>query len=420
MEVRVERLAALVGEFRPPSDKSLTHRAYLMSAISRSRCQILSPLEGEDCQSTLACLAQLGATIEGRPGAREIVPAEWREPTSELNCGNSGTTMRLLSGLIASRPIKATLVGDSSLTKRPMKRIGDPLRQMGAAFDGETPPLRIEGTSLRAIDYVSSVASAQVKSCVLLAGLRADGITTITEPALSRDHTERMLEALGVPIKRDGLTVSVSPIEGWDGFSMRIPADISSAAFALVLAALLPGASVVAKQVGINPSRTGILDVLRAVGADCEIGSISSQLNEPVADIHVRAHALHAFTIEGDLVPRLIDEIPVLAVLATQCTGETVIRDAQELRVKESDRISLVAQYLNAMGANIQTREDGMVISGPTPLKGISLEAHGDHRIAMAFFVAGAIADGTTTISGAEAISTSYPNFIEEINKLAN
>ena len=187
-----------------------------------------------------------------------------------------------------------------------------------------------------------------------------------------------------------------------------------------MLAALVPGASVVAKQVGINPSRAGILDVLRTVGADCEIGPISSQLNEPVADINVRAHALRAFTIQGDLVPRLIDEIPVLAVLATQCTGETVIRDAQELRVKESDRISLVAQYLNSMGANIQTREDGMVISGPTPLKGISLEAHGDHRIAMAFFVAGAIADGTTTISGAEAISTSYPNFIEEINKLAN
>jgi 3-phosphoshikimate 1-carboxyvinyltransferase len=341
-----------------------------------------------------------------------VDPSEWQQPSIPLDCGNSGTTMRLISGLLASRPLDATLIGDASLSKRPMKRIAEPLRQMGAGFEGDHAPIRILGGLLRGIDYISPVASAQVKSCVLLAGLHAEGVTSVTEPALSRDHTERMLAAMGATVQRDGLRVTISPTPILSAFEISIPADISSAAFAMVATALLPGSQVTFREQSINPTRTGILDVLRQVGVNFELSNERESLGEPVAEITVTAPSrLQPFVIEGDLVPRLIDEIPVLAVLATQCEGITVIRDAAELRVKETDRIHSIGTGLQRMGAKVELTSDGMIIEGPTPLTGITVDSAGDHRVGMAFAVAGLIASGETKIEKEEAIRSSYPSF---------
>lgn len=421
MRLEFSSVATLKGTLRPPSDKSLSHRALMLAACAGSDSEILDPLLGEDCRSTLACLEALGARSDQAGSTIRMTPAgEWWTPSSPLDCGNSGTTMRLLSGLIASRPIEATLSGDASLSRRPMRRIAAPLRLMGATVEGETPPLRIRGARLHGIDYVSPVASAQVKSCVLLAGLRAEGETWVTEPSQSRDHTERMLTGLGVPVKRRSETsVGVEGGSVWGGFRFRVPADLSSAAFWLVAAAIVPGSEVVLTDVGVNPTRTGVLEVLRAAGARLEQSPPTSEMGEPVADLAVWGGApLRGFSIGGPLVPRLIDEIPVLAVLATQCVGETAIRDASELRVKESDRIARVVEGLQAMGARIEARPDGIVVEGPTPLKGARIDATGDHRIAMAFAVAALVAQGTTVIDGAESIATSYPGFLEHLEGL--
>jgi len=420
MEARFSRSGPLVGTIRPPSDKSLTHRAFLFAGMAQSSSQIHQPLLGEDCLSTLKCLEAMGAVWTATEHGVHLTPAqEWAQPASELDCGNSGTTMRLLAGLLASRPLDVTMVGDASLSKRPMRRIAEPLRLMGATVEGDKPPLRIIGANLRGIDYESPVASAQVKSCALLAGLRASGVTSVTEPSLSRDHTERMLSTLGATIRREGLKVSVEPGAVWSGFDLSIPADISSAAFWLVAAELVPGSEVNLLEVGVNPTRTGILDVLRQTGATHDVREMDGAMGEPVAEINARFSGdLRPFTIEGDLVPRLIDEIPVLAVLATQCHGTTVIRDAQELTVKESNRIAVVADHLNAMGAKVTPTEDGMIIEGPTPLRGAHIQAGGDHRIAMAFAVAGLIADGETVISGFDSVATSYPDFCAHLEAL--
>ena len=327
--------------------------------------------------------------------------------------------MRLLSGLVAARSLDVTMIGDASLSKRPMKRIAEPLRIMGATFEGDTPPIRIRGGNLHGIDYQSPVASAQVKSCTLLAGLLASGTTRVTEPSLSRDHTERMLTGMGVSVVREGLKVSVAGGQTAQPFEFDVPGDISSATFFMVLAALLSGSQITVQNLGINPSRTGPLDVFRQAGVPFEITNERLSLGEPVADVIVgTAPVLKPFTIEGDLVPRLIDEIPVLAVLATQCEGTSFIRDAKEMRVKESDRIELVATNLARMGAKVETFEDGMAITGPTPLKGVQVDSKLDHRIAMSFAVAGCIADGVTEITGAESIRTSFPNFESELARL--
>ncbi|MDI9641152.1 3-phosphoshikimate 1-carboxyvinyltransferase [Kamptonema cortianum] len=421
-ELVVRKIQRLSGSVRPPSDKSLTHRAYMLAAMAEGQSVIHNPLLGEDCESTLACLRSCGAVTEVVDSEMVRLTGMGRLTGSGLNldCGNSGTTMRLLSGLLAASPgLTATLTGDESLSRRPMSRIVEPLQLMGADIAGMQAPLQITGKELTPIDYLSPVASAQVKSCVLLAGTQTAGETSVTEPALSRDHTELMLAHLGVPLKFEGLKVTVSQAN-WEPFEFRVPGDISSAAFWLVGAALTPHSDLVLKDVGVNPTRTGILDVLESAGISVERENERTELGESVADLRVKgADSLRAFEISGDLVPRLIDEIPVLAVLATQCEGTTVIRDASELRVKETDRIAVVADALSRMGAEVETTKDGMVIQGPTKLVGTTVDSAGDHRIGMAFTIAGAIAEGETRIVNAEAISTSYPQFQEHFEQLA-
>lgn len=419
MVMRVRRFAGVQGQVRPPSDKSLTHRAYMLAALSEGPSTVRRPLESEDAHATRAILTQLGTRFEQVSPQEVIVhpSSEWLQPGTPLDCGNSGTTMRLMSGLLASRPLDVTLIGDASLSRRPMRRVAEPLRLMGAHIDGDTAPLRIRGGNLHGIDYTTPVASAQIKSAILLAGLRAEGVTRVTEPAQSRDHTERMLTAMGADLIRDGLTTTVRPAGPLRAFEFEVPADISSAAFLMVAAALAPGSHLELMDVSVNPTRTGILTILRDAGVlTVALDRPREVLGEPVADILIQGQDLiRPFTIEGDLVPTLIDEIPVLTVLATQAEGVSHIRDAAELRVKESDRIEQMAAGLRAMGAQIETHPDGMTISGPTPLRGVTIDAAGDHRLAMAFAVAGLVAEGETVIEGAESVATSYPEFQQDL-----
>ena len=421
MKLIINPVKSLVGTIRPPSDKSLTHRAYMFASFASSESIVRNPLRGEDCENTLRAMIHLGLRHEmlGPEEFRLIPTQEWMQPNAPLDCGNSGTTMRLLAGLVASRPLDVTFVGDASLSKRPMGRVATPLRLMGAEIEGERPPLTIRGGKLRGIDYTSPVASAQVKSCTLLAGLRAEGTTSVSEPSLSRDHTERMLEAMGYRLDSDGLKVSIDGGQEGQGFEFNVPGDISSAAFFIVAAAILQNSRLEVNELSVNPTRTGILDVLTQCQIPFFVADIQEELGEPVASLVVHtANLLQPFTIEGGLVPRLIDEIPVLAVLATQCHGTSIIRNANELRVKESDRIELVANGLRQMGATVETFEDGMAITGPTKLSATKIDAHGDHRIAMAFAIAGLIAEGTTEISGAGSIATSFPGFESELARL--
>ena len=393
----------------------------MMAAIANSESVVKNPLRGEDCESTRNCLIRLGLRHqEMSPTEFRLIPTdEWTQPAEVLDCGNSGTTIRLLSGLIASRPLKVTMIGDASLSKRPMKRIAEPLRLMGAQFEGDTPPVTIQGGQLQAIAYSTPVASAQIKSAVLFAALKANGTTSVTELSLSRDHTERMLSAIGINVERNDLTVSILGGQQASGFEFNVPADISSAAFLMVLAALLNGSLVTAKDLAVNPTRAGIIEVFQQIGVPFELTNERVVLNEEIADVTVgTAPILRPFTIAGDLVPRLIDEIPILAVLATQCEGTSTIRGAKELRVKESDRIAVMADGLIRMGAKVEIFEDGMAITGPTPLSGIQVDSHLDHRIAMSFAIAGCIASGTTEVQGAESIRTSFPSFESELYRL--
>ncbi len=420
MTLKIYPAATVQGVLRPPSDKSLTHRAYMLAAIAKGESVVRQPLRGEDCECTLSALTQMGLTATWvNPREVRLMPAPtWIQPKGDLNCGNSGTTMRLLSGLIGSRVLDVTLIGDASLSRRPMKRIAEPLRLMGATVDGDNPPLHIVGGNLRGIQYRSPVASAQVKSCILLAGLRANGPSHVIEPSLSRDHTERMLRAMGAKVdSSDG--VRIQPTTDLHHFTMNIPADVSSAAFFMVAAAIMPEGQLALEDLSVNPTRTGILEVFEKAGVDIVIGHAREELGEPVAEVEIRAtQGLRPFTISGALVPRLIDEIPILAIMATQCHGESIIKDARELRVKESDRIEQVVNGLRLMGADVESREDGMVKRWPRKLKGATNDAHGDHRIAMAFAIAGLIAEGETTITGADAIRTSYPNFESDLQRL--
>ncbi len=399
----------------------------MFGAIASGDSIVRTPLRGEDCEATLRCLAQMGLRYEWlTEEAVRLRPArEWHQPEAPLDCGNSGTTIRLMSGLIASRPLDVTMIGDASLSRRPMKRIAEPLRLMGATVEGDTPPLHIRGGQLQGVEYRSPVASAQIKSCTLLAGLRASGPTRVTEPELSRDHTERLLRAIGADIEtgttEDGRHFGkVQPTDNLQPFEFSVPADISSAAFLLVAGGLLArDEGVGAKDVGANPTRTGLLHVLTGAGIPIEVTNERTELGEPVADLRVhRADSIQPFNVDGKLVPMLIDEIPILAVLATQCEGTSTIRDAGELRVKESDRIEAMADGLRRMGARIETFEDGMAITGPTLLRGIEIDANHDHRIAMAFAIAGLIAEGQTAITGAESIETSYPDFEEDLKRM--
>ncbi len=420
MRLVTTRARRIAGAFRPPSDKSLTHRAALLAGIARTPSRIARPLLGEDCRATLTALRALGIAARVEGDAVEIEPDEWRTPAGDLDCGNSGTTARLLAGLLASREgLSARLVGDASLSRRPMRRVAEPLRLMGARLEGDTLPLTVRGAGLRGTAYASPVASAQVKSAILLAGLRAEGPTSVTEPTLSRDHTERMLRALGVPLASEGRTATLAGPAAFDGFDFEVPADVSSAAFLLAAAAMLPGSELVARDLALNPTRTGILGALAAAGVSVSVEGSRERLGEPIGALALTGpKALGAFSIEPGAVPSLVDEIPILAVLATQCEGTSVFSGCAELRVKESDRLALTAEGLNRMGARVEERADGLAVHGPTPLAGTVIEARGDHRIAMAFAVAGLVAEGETVIEGAEAIATSFPGFEEALNAL--
>lgn len=423
MRLTVTRSGPLSGVVRPPSNKSITHRAYIFAALADSGpSRVRRPLLAEDCESTLQILKELGCTVE-RDGETVMItpPASFEQPTTALDCGNSGTTMRLVAGVLASQNgLKTTLTGDASLSSRPMRRITEPLGLMGAVIDGERAPLRIDGQALKGVSYDSPVASAQVKSCLLLAGLRSEGETWVSEPSKSRDHTERFLTALGVELLQDGdLKVGVRGGARWSAFDCSVSADISSAAFFLCAAAMVPGSEVTLGDVGVNPTRTGVIDALESAGVSIGLENRTEVMGEPTADLKVSGtQSMNAFEISGELVPRLIDEIPVLAVLATQCHGTTKIRDAKEMRVKETDRIETVANGLRRMGAEVTTYEDGFDVTGPVVLHGAEVDATGDHRIGMAFAIAGLVAEGVTKIANADSIMTSYPEFEKHLNEL--
>ena len=413
-----------------PGDKSISHRALILGALARGRSYIGNISPAADVGSTASALRACGAAIrpfgdgrvslDGAGAGRSL-----SSPAGTVDCGNSGTTMRLLAGVVAGSEVGATLDGDASLRRRPMERVAVPLRAMGATVtttDG-TAPVRVDGVATpRAGDYALAVASAQVKSAVLLCGLTADGDVIVREPLATRDHTERMLRRCGVGVAVDGTVVTLTPAP-LHPFGLQVPGDISSAAFALALVAARPGWRVRCTGVGLNPGRTGVVDVLRALGADIAVDvTEAGDDGEPSGDIDLRGAPLHGAEIGGALVPRCIDELPAIAVLATQCEGSTTIRDAAELRVKESDRVAALAAGLRAFGADVEELADGMVISGPTALHAARVDAGGDHRLVMAFAVAAALAvprDPPSVIEGAEAAAVSWPSFADDFGRLA-
>ncbi len=419
----------LRGKINVPGDKSISHRALMLGSLAEGETKIRGLLLGEDPRSTAACFAAMGAGISELNSelvtVRGIGLGNLKEPIDVLNAGNSGTTLRLMLGVLASHPDRFfTLTGDSSLRSRPMSRVVNPLRQMGANIwgreNGARAPLAISGQNLKAIHYQSPVASAQVKSCIMLAGLMADGETIITEPERSRDHSERMLSAFGakVSVDIDTNTVSIKGGAKLIGQEVTVPGDISSAAFWLVAASIVPNSDLVIENVGINPTRTGILEVLTEMGADITYENRREVTGEPVADLRVRSASLKACKIGGSVIPRLIDEIPILAIAATCAEGTTVIEDAEELRVKESDRIVAMVKELTKLGANITERPDGMEIVGGKALNGTELESYDDHRIAMSLAIAALVAKGKTSINRAESAAISYPSFIPTLQGL--
>lgn len=426
MQIKINRTSRFSGTVQIPPDKSITHRAVLLSSLAQGTSVVTNPLEAEDCLSTLSCIEALGCGVQKKKGNWTIEGRGlwgYKPPSASLDCGNSGTTMRLLSGILAAQDFESVLTGDASLSKRPMDRIAAPLDAMGAQFqlrEGKYAPFRLKGTrALKPVHWKSPVASAQVKSCVLLAGLHAKGETSFEEPSLSRDHTERMLKACGVALKQQGTIVSVHGPALLKPQEWTVPADMSSAAFFLVAGLLVEGASVALKSVNTNPTRTGLLDVLRKMGAQVGQKNEGDQNGEPIADLEVKGGAaLQAISLEEKELPRLIDEIPILAVAATQAEGTTYLRGLSELKVKETDRMAAVAANLKTMGAHVKEEDAGLVIEGPTPLHGASIDSFGDHRIAMAFAVAGLIASGETTIRGSECVSISYPAFWESLSFL--
>ncbi len=419
---------SLQGTIRVPGDKSISHRSLMLGAIAQGKTQIQGLLLGEDPRSTAHCFRAMGAQISDlnvdHVEVEGIGLGNLREPSDVLDAGNSGTTMRLMLGILASHPDRLfTVTGDASLRSRPMARVIQPLEQMGAQIwsrGGGLAPLAVHGAKLTPIHYHSPIASAQVKSCILLAGLMAEGMTTVTEPALSRDHSERMLQAFGATVQVDADTCSASVMgpATLTGQQVVVPGDISSAAFWLVAGAIVPGSDILIENVGVNPTRTGILDALKQMNADITLEHPRTATGEPVADIRVRHSRLKACTLEGDLIPRLIDEIPVLAVAAAFAEGTTIIRDAAELRVKESDRLAVMATQLGKMGAAITELPDGLEITGGHALTGAEVDSFTDHRIAMSLAIAALMAQGTTTIHRAEAAAISYPDFTPTLQRV--
>ncbi len=417
----------LRGELRMPGDKSISHRALMLNAISEGSAIITNLGPGADGASTIRCLKALGVTVErAEDGAVRVDGVGFgglREPEDVLDAGNSGTALRLLAGLLAGQPFLSLLTGDASLRSRPMRRVIDPLRRMGGqlwARGGDTlPPIAVRGAKLSGIDYSLPVASAQLKSALLLAGLYAEGQTILREPQPCRDHTERMLRAQGADIAVADRVITLTPGRRLSSLNVQVPGDISSATFWLVAAAIHPDAELVVRDVGINPGRTGALDVLRAMGAELELLPKGERDGEPVADLVARSSKLHGVRVGGDLVPRLIDEIPVLAVAAAFASGETRFVDAGELRVKETDRIHALVAELGRLGAAVEELPDGLVVRGGRKLKGTVCESHADHRMAMAMAVAGLMAEGETSIQGAEAARVSYPGFWSDLERVS-
>jgi 3-phosphoshikimate 1-carboxyvinyltransferase len=420
---------ALTGRVQIPGDKSISHRALMLGAIAQGETRIQGLLLGEDPRSTAACFRSMGVTMSALEQDWVVVQGvglgNLQEPADVLNAGNSGTTLRLMLGLLASHPDRFfTVTGDSSLRSRPMDRVIQPLSQMGAAIWGRQgnrlAPLAVQGQTLRPIHYHSPVASAQVKSCLLLAGLMTEGATTVTEPSLSRDHSERMLRAFGadIAVDADSCSVTVRGPATLTGQTVVVPGDISSAAFWLVAGAITPGSDLVVENVGINPTRTGILEALAAMEADITLENLREVTGEPVADLRVRHSPLKAAHFGGDLIPRMIDEIPILAVAALCAEGTTVITDAAELRVKECDRIAVMASQLGALGAHITERADGLEIRGGTPLAGASVDSYNDHRVAMSLAIAALRTQGAVRIHRAEAAAVSYPGFMGTLAQL--
>ena len=431
MERRVRRPSAVGGEVTPPGDKSISHRAAILNSLANGTARATNFAPGADCASTLSCLRALGVrmeTVSANPPTIEIHGVGvmgFTEPDTVLDAGNSGTTMRLLTGLLAGQAFFTVITGDASLCSRPMGRVIHPLRLMGARIYGRNrdtlAPLAIKGQELHGLDYTLPVASAQIKSAMLIAGLfsQQKGRTVVREPAVSRDHTERMLRAMGVKVTAEGPVVTLMPPAAPPkAIDVHVPGDISSAAYWLVLGAIHPNARVRIKGTGVNPTRTGIIDVLLKMGARIKAENERVINNEPVADLVVESSELTAAEIGGDLVPRLIDEVPVLAVAACLATGTTVIKDAAELRVKETDRIAFLVAELSKMGANVEELPDGIIIRGGGKLNGAECSSHGDHRIAMALGVAGAIANGETLIEDAGVVDISYPDFWQELERL--
>ncbi|MCJ1907370.1 3-phosphoshikimate 1-carboxyvinyltransferase [Planococcus ruber] len=416
---------SLKGEIQVPGDKSISHRAIMFGSIAEGTTTVEGFLLGDDCLSTISCFRKMGVEIEldGKSvSIRSGGEASWKEPAEVLDTGNSGTTTRLMMGLLASSSFHSVVAGDASIAKRPMKRIINPLREMGADIrgrqDGQFTPLAIQGTQLKAIEYTLPVASAQVKSAILLAALKAEGKTVVIEPMPTRDHTEIMLEHFGASINRTAEgRIELEGGQKLTAAHVEVPGDISSAAFMIGAALITEKSTVKLTNVGINPTRTGILDVIEQMGADFDVEELETA-GEPAADLTIRSSRLKGIEIGGDLIPRLIDEIPLIALIATQAEGRTVIKDAEELRVKETDRISAVVAELSKMGADIAATEDGMIINGPSKLHGASVKSYGDHRLGMMAAVAAMIADGEVEIDDPDCIAVSFPNFVEEMNSL--
>jgi 3-phosphoshikimate 1-carboxyvinyltransferase len=415
----------LRGMIEIPGDKSISHRSVMFGSIAQGVTRVTNFLPGDDCLSTISCFRKLGVVIEENENELTIHGNGFdglKEPNEILDVGNSGTTIRLLLGILAGRPFFSSLIGDHSIGKRPMTRVTEPLRTMGAQIDGrkngEFTPLSIRGGHLNHIHYNMPVASAQVKSALILAGLQAEGETIIIEKAESRDHTERMIRKFGGEVGKDNLTITVKGGQKLKASDILVPGDISSAAFFLVAGAIVPDSEIVLMNVGLNPTRTGIIEVMNQMGANLEIHNHDEDAFEPAGNITIKTSSLKGTVIEGDVIPRLIDEIPIIALLATQAEGTTIIKDASELKVKETNRIDTVVQELSKLGASIEATEDGMIIHGGTTLRGGTVSSHGDHRIGMMLAIASLLCKDEVQLENPEAISVSYPNFFSHLNSL--
>lgn len=423
--IQSSKKASLRGVITIPGDKSISHRSIMFGAMAKGRTTVKGFLLGDDCLSTISCFQKLGVKIDVS-GNHVSIESDgidnWNEPQDILNTGNSGTTTRLLLGILAASPIHAVLIGDDSISKRPMKRVIDPLRQMGAQISGRSggqyTPLAVQGTTLQGITYQMPVSSAQVKSAILLAGLNAEGTTIVTELEPTRDHTERMMRQFGIQIDSLGREIHLRGGQQLVSTHIDVPGDISSAAFFLVAGAITDNSDIMLKNVGLNPTRTGIIDVLSQMGANLKVEESISSGEEPFGNIRIKSSELKGIEIGGELIPRLIDELPIIALLATQASGTTIIRDAAELKVKETDRITAVVNELKKLGANIEATDDGMIIKGPVQLNGGRMTSYGDHRIGMMGAIASLIASSPVEIDEPSCISVSYPNFFEHLKNV--